>query len=69
MVWGQQVALSYDPDYVPKGYALIFHPDILLGSELGRKIDYYNFFSYSVKEALHLSDRERELVMSVMDKI
>ncbi|MFX0557470.1 helix-turn-helix domain-containing protein [Maribacter sp. CXY002] len=66
---GQQVGLSYDPDYEPKGYALIFHPDLLLGSELGRKMDHYNFFSYSVKEALHLSDRERELILSVLDKI
>ena len=61
--------MSYDPDYEPKGYALIFHPDLLLGSELGRKMDHYNFFSYSVKEALHLSDRERELILGVLDKI
>ena len=66
---GQQVGLSYDPDYRPKGYALIFHPDLLIGSELGRKISSYNFFSYSIKEALHLSSRERELILSVIDKI
>ncbi|TLF47001.1 helix-turn-helix domain-containing protein [Maribacter aurantiacus] len=66
---GQEVELTYDPDYVPKGYALIFHPDLLLGSELGRKMNEYNFFSYSVKEALHLSERERGLILSVLDKI
>lgn len=66
---GQEVGLSYDPDYVPKGYALVFHPDLFVGSELGRKINRYNFFSYSVKEALHLSARERELILSVLDKI
>ena len=66
---GQQVGLTYDPDYVPKGYALIFHPDLLLGSELGRKMNEYNFFSYSVKEALHLSERERGLILSVLNKI
>ena len=66
---GQQVGISYDPDYVPKGYALIFHPDLLLGSELGRRMNHYSFFAYSVKEALHLSERERELVLSVLDKI
>lgn len=69
MAPGQQVGLSYDPDYIPKGYALIFHPDLMLGSELGRKMRDYNFFCYSVKEALHLSGRERELILSVMDKI
>ncbi|MEX0359383.1 MAG: AraC family transcriptional regulator, partial [Allomuricauda sp.] len=65
----QEVGINYDPDYVPKGYALIFHPDLLLGSELAKKIKHYNFFSYSVKEALHLSPRERELILSVLDKI
>lgn len=66
---GQEVGISYDPNYIPKGYALIFHPDLLLGSELGRKIHAYGFFSYSVREALHLSAKERELILSVLDKI
>ena len=66
---GQKVGLDYDSDYVPKGYALIFHPDLLLGSELGRKMNSYSFFSYSVREALHLSAWERELILSVLDKI
>lgn len=65
----QTVGLSYDPDYKPKGYALVFHPDLLLGSDLARKISRYTFFSYSVKEALHLSTRERGLILSVIDKI
>lgn len=66
---GQQVGLSYDSDYVPKGYALVFHPNLLLGSELAKKMNRYTFFSYSVKEALHLSERERGLILSVLDKI
>ena len=65
----QTVGLSYDPDYKPKGYALVFHPDLLLGSDLARKMSRYTFFSYSVKEALHLSARERGLILSVIDKI
>lgn len=66
---GQQAGISYDPDYVPKGYALIFHPDLLLGTELGRKMNEYNFFSYAVNESLHLSAKERGLILSVFDKI
>lgn len=66
---GQQVGISYDPDYIPKGYALIFHPDLLLGSELAQKMNEYNFFSYSVNESLHLSNKERGVVLSVFDKI
>ena len=60
---------NYDPDFVPKGYALLFHPDLLLGTELGKKIDNYGFFSYSTNEALHLSARERKVILSLLDKI
>ena len=60
---------DYDPDYVPKGYAILFHPDLLLGTEMGKKMHEYNFFSYSVKEALHLSAKERKVILSLLDKI
>lgn len=67
---GQLVELGdYDPDYVPKGYALLFHPDLLLGTELAKKMHQYNFFSYSTHEALHLSTRERKVILSLLDKI
>jgi len=67
---GQVVGLTYeDPNYRPKGYALLFHPDLLLGSKLGSKIREYSFFSYSVKEALHLSVKERKVLLSLFDKI
>lgn len=46
----------------PHGKALIFHPDLIKGTSLGRQIHEYSFFSYGVSEALHLSDREREIV-------
>ncbi|PKB00549.1 AraC-like DNA-binding protein [Flavobacteriaceae bacterium MAR_2009_75] len=66
----QMVGLSYDdPNFRPKGYALLFHPDLLLGTELARKIEDFSFFSYSVKEALHLSAKERTVILSLLDKI
>ncbi|NJB71377.1 AraC-like DNA-binding protein [Saonia flava] len=66
----QVVGLTYnEPNYRPKGYALLFHPDLLIGTELGRKISNYNFFSYATKEALHLSAKERKLVLSLIDKV
>ena len=36
----------------PKGWALVFHPDLIRGTSLGRHIDDYTFFSYEVNEAL-----------------
>lgn len=60
---------NYTPNYKPKGYALLFHPDLLLGTELGQKIRSYSFFSYSSNEALHLSSKERKILLSLLDKI
>jgi AraC family transcriptional regulator, transcriptional activator of pobA len=55
--------------YQPKGYALVFHPDLIHGTSLGRHIQDYNFFSYQSNEALHLSDRERKIVLDCFSKI
>ena len=55
--------------YQPKGYALIFHPDLLHGTALGRHIQGYTFFSYQWNEALHLSERERKMVLDCFSKI
>jgi AraC family transcriptional activator of pobA len=60
---------SSEEVYQPKGYAVVFHPDLIKGTSLGRHIDDYSFFSYSVTEALHVSERERQLVLDSFSKI
>ena len=55
--------------YQPKGYALIFHADLLHGTMLGRHIQDYSFFGYQSNEALHLSERERKIVLDCFSKI
>ncbi|MGM9509963.1 helix-turn-helix domain-containing protein [Larkinella sp. GY13] len=55
--------------YQPKGYALVFHPDLIHGTALGRHIQEYTFFGYQSYEALHLSKREREIVLDCFSKI
>lgn len=53
----------------PKVYGLIFHPDLIRGTSLGQNIKSYGFFSYAVHEALHLSERERSVIMDCLAKI
>ena len=50
-------------------YGILFHPDLIRGTSLGKTIKDYTFFSYSVSEALHLSDQEKETVMDCLKKI
>jgi len=49
--------------YQPKGHGLVFHPDLIHGTSLGKHIQDYSFFSYDVNEALHLSEKERQMVL------
>lgn len=53
----------------PTGWALVFHPDLIRGTSLGRHIRDYSFFSYNVNEALHLSERERQVMIEGFKKI
>ncbi len=46
-----------------------FIPTLIRGTALAKAIDAYNFFSYQSNEALHLSDRERQIVMDCFSKI
>jgi len=55
--------------YQPKGHGLVFHADFIHGTSLGRHIQDYSFFGYQSKEALHLSDSERGIVLDCFSKI
>jgi len=46
-------------------YALLIHPDFLMGYPLAKKIKQYGFFSYSANEALHLSEKEKATIISI----
>ena len=67
---GQVVGMNSNGEtYQPKGYALVFHPDLAHGTALGRHIQDYTFFGYQSNEALHVSKREREIVLDCFSKI
>lgn len=67
---GQVVSVDSSGEiYQPKGYALVFHPDLIHGTSLGKHIQDYTFFGYQSNEALHLSERERKIVLDCFSKI
>jgi AraC family transcriptional regulator, transcriptional activator of pobA len=51
------------------GYVLIFHSDFLKKHPLQSTIKNYGFFSYSINEALHLSEQEEKNVIEIFQKI
>lgn len=48
------------------GWALLFHPDLLKGTHLEKNIRNFSFFDYQVNEALHMSEEERNVIVSLM---
>lgn len=56
-------------EFQPKGWALLFHPDLVAGTPLNRMMKEYTFFSYEANEVLHLSERERNVFMESLYKI
>lgn len=66
----QIISIKEDGDnYQPSGFALLFHPDLLLRTSLMQGIKEFSFFSYNVTEALHLSEKEKEIVLDSFRKI
>ena len=67
---GQTVTVEVtDQSIRPKCVGLLFHPDFLHRTNLGRNIQRYEFFSYSSTEALHLSEAEVVVFKQVLDMI
>ena len=67
---GQIVGNNDTGEYFqPKGWWLTFHPDLLHGTPLGKRMKEYSFFSYATNEALHISKKERQLVIECLTQI
>jgi AraC family transcriptional regulator, transcriptional activator of pobA len=64
-----QVSANGENNQDHRGFTLLFHPDFIAAYPLAKKIKQYGFFSYSVNEALHLSDKEKETIISVFKNI
>lgn len=69
---GPNQIIKHEPEgeiHQPYGKALIFHSDLIKGTNLGKHIHEYTFFSYASYEALHLSNKEREKILVCFDNI
>ncbi len=56
-------------EFKHSGWLLLIHPDFLWNAALAKKIKQYEYFSYKVSEALHLSDKEEILVSGIIQNI
>ncbi|MGN6435577.1 MAG: helix-turn-helix domain-containing protein [Agriterribacter sp.] len=52
-----------------KGFVLVVHPDFIQGYDLASQIKTYGYFAYASNEALHLSEKEENSVMGIIENI
>lgn len=60
---------KHEPEHRPVGWMLAVHPDFFWGSPLAKKIKQYEYFGYSVREALFLSEYEEATINTIVDNI
>lgn len=51
------------------GWNVLFHPDLIRKSELGKTIKEFSFFEYDIHEALHVSDKEKLILLNLVERI
>ncbi len=68
---GQVFSIEADPDASPNksGWMLLIHPDFLWNTTLAKSIRKYEYFDYTVNEALFLSKKEEGTMLSIIDNI
>ncbi|GAA5024115.1 AraC family transcriptional regulator [Marivirga lumbricoides] len=52
-----------------QGWLLLIHPDFFWKTALSKTIKQYDFFDYSVNEALFLSDKEERIINAIIENI
>jgi len=66
---GQVISIEADEEIQHSGWLLLVHPDFLWNSHLANAMRQYEYFSYSVSEGLHLSEKEESTIVSIMQNI
>lgn len=65
----QVFSFNADDDFTSTGWMLLLHPDFLWNTILAKNIINYEYFRYSVNEALHLSEKEENIVENLIQNI
>src|SRR5690606_8619665 len=63
---GQVFSVTAINDNPVTGFMLTFKADLIRPYPLGKHINNYGFFDYSVAEALHLSDKEDTIISTLL---
>jgi AraC-like DNA-binding protein len=66
---GQVFTIEADAELTHTGWLLLIHPDFLWNTPLAKKIKQYEYFSYAVHEALHLSEKEETIVTGIIENL
>ncbi|QSB28550.1 AraC family transcriptional regulator [Flavobacterium sp. CLA17] len=66
---GQVFSIEGNAELQHTGWSLLIHPDFLWNTPLAKKIKQYEYFGYSVHEALHLSDKEEKMIINIIKNI
>ncbi|MNQ52981.1 Arabinose operon regulatory protein [compost metagenome] len=66
---GQVFSIEGNAELQHTGWSLLIHPDFLWNTPLAQKIKQYEYFGYAVHEALHLSDKEEKMIITIMKNI
>lgn len=66
---GQIIGENSNHPAICSAYVLLIHPDFLLNYPIAKKIRQYGYFSYSTNEALHLSEEEKNTIISIFQMI
>ncbi|MDB5203309.1 MAG: AraC family transcriptional regulator [Ferruginibacter sp.] len=64
-----QATPAAGPHVQPSGWILLIHPDFIWNTSLAKSIKKYEYFDYSVHEALFLSDREEATIHTIVQHI
>ncbi len=60
---------EFNTESIVHGYGLLFHPDLVAGTELGRTMSDYKFFNYRSNSALIILPEERDIILNCIRNI